>query len=140
MRRNRPDVNAAPSRPKFRQPIKPYPGQNVLTNHSVQQPFRRRNRFERYLHTCVVAVTSTRKPCFAAGCRENRRHRLCGGQPCNISVFLETRSTRWAHSDQSHCTPNPQDKRGSPILARSLAEDFRCEQGMGARLCHQKKD
>jgi hypothetical protein len=36
MRRNRPDVNAAPSRPKCRQPIKPYPGQKVLTNHSVQ--------------------------------------------------------------------------------------------------------
>jgi hypothetical protein len=84
MRRNRPDVNAAPRRPKCRHPIKPYPGQNVLTNHSVQQPFRRRNHFERYLHTCGVAVTSTRKPCFAAGCRENRRRRLCGGQLCNI--------------------------------------------------------
>ena len=36
MRRNRPDVNAAASRPKCRQPIKPYPGQKVLTNHSVQ--------------------------------------------------------------------------------------------------------
>lgn len=90
---------------------------------SFSAAFRKTNRFERYAHTCVLAVTSTRKPCFAAGCTETRRYRLCAGQLCNISVILETRSTHLAHSDQSNCRPNPQDKRDSPILARSLAED-----------------